>query len=292
MRGVKDGLITFHVDRQHPFDLTTLPWVKTTIDSAGLNLNRYWIRLEVKSNLTAVKAIAAYLLPYRPPIDPDKNATTDVTSVTGYAQASALPTLRFAPWRGENLVWQDLGTIWTGKIEQMKVARVNDGVTDSAQALYMISCDGLYAMPLGVDGDPATAAYPNLGSANTFAAGIGEHCLACSSHDFDLPASPKTVQQIVIKGGGLQGDDALRFWYRWDNADRWTRSGPYAHFPIVIEQPGQGKVLHSFFAYKDGSRTAVAPYIEKIVVPAGQWEWEAEGTGEEIEADVASPQAT
>ena len=51
-------------------------------------------------------------------------------------------------------------------------------------------------------------------------------------------------------------------------------------------------MLHSFFAYKDGSRTAVAPYIEKIVVPAGQWEWEAEGTGEEIEADVASPQAT
>ena len=283
----QDGLITFHVNRQHPYDTAT-PWVQTTVDGVV----GYWLRIEVTSTvLTNVRAREVYVLPYRPPIDPDGNNTTSVTSITGYVQAGALPAILSGTWVKEKLVYQHVATLWTGKIEQMVTARVNDAITDSRRALYLVSCDGLYAMPIGPDGDPVRAAYPNLGNADTFAAGIGDHGIKLSANDAGMPANTKRVTgKLVIRGENLQSDDELWAYYRWDNSDRWERSGPHTSFPIAIDIEGEGKLLEGYLAFKDGSRTAIAPYIDSAVIPAGQWEWDAEQYTQPLWTNVSSPQ--
>ena len=169
----------------------------------------------------------------------------------------------------------------------MVVAKVNDGVTDSERALYAVSCDGLYAMPVGAAGDPLRSAYPNLGNADTFALGIGEHVLFYSAHDFG--SNVTTVKLLKIPGGHLQSDDEAYVFWRWDNADRWESAGPRSKFPILVKNLGSGKKLQVAIAYKDGSRTAIAPYFDPPVIPAGQWETHEEDFEEAIEADVQSP---
>jgi len=280
----QDGAIVFHNNRQHPFECST-PWIKTTVNS----LERYWIRLEVKSTLTAVKAREVYAIPYRPSIDPDRLSTNTVTATSSYVLSGALPMLHVGTWKGEGLLWHNLGAWWTGKVERAVVARVNDAVTDSRSALYAVSCDGLYAMPTGPDGDPARGAYPNLGNADTFAAGIGNHLLMGTAHDFGLPANDKTVEEAVVRGEGFQSDDELWLYWRWDNAPHWERSGPHAKLPVALQNVGTGKVLQVFAAYKDGSRTAYAPHIADITVPRGKWEWDLETLDNVTEEDAESP---
>ncbi len=285
----QDGLISMHKDFQHPFDVASSPWAKGTVDSVQ---DLYWMRIEPNSTLTGVTIREIEVIPYRPPLTADKNATTDAARMSGYKQAGALPTILKGHWQGERLIWHDWATLWTSKIESMVVGRVNDGVTDSDRALYMVSHDGLYAIPVGDDGDPSTASWPNLGHADSITAGLNDHLIATSANDFDLPAFPKTVNQLIVRGHHLQdADDELYLWYRMEHEPEWHQEGPFAQFPVAIKDLGAGKTLQVVAGYKDGSRDAIAPQIDSIIVPKGKWTYEDEELIDELEEAIASPQA-
>ena len=284
----QNGLISYHSSFQHPFDLTSSPWAKGTVDG----VSKYWIRIEPQSTLTGVKIREVHVLPYRPPIAPAGVATTDATRMSGYKQAGALPTVLVGTWAGEKLVLHDVWTLWTSKIEKMVVGRVNDAVTSSRRALYAVTGDGLYAMPIGADGDPARAAWPNLGHADSLAAGLNDHLISSVEHDFDLPSYAKTVRTVIVRGYGLQADDEFYLYSKMEHTNAWDRHGPFAHFPIAIEQLGTGKTLRIVTAYKDGSRDALAPHIESIIAPAGHWTYDDEELVDVLEEDIASPQGS
>ena len=284
----QSGLISLHSNFQHPFDLTSTPWAKGTVDT----LSKYWLRIEPQSLLTGVNIREVHVLPYRPPIDPAKNSVTDVTRMSGYKQAGALPTILAGRWKGESLIVHDVWTLWTSKIEKMVVGRVNDGVTSSRRALYAVTGDGLYAMPIGADGDPARASWPNLGHADTLAAGLNDHLIPSVAHDFDLPSYPKTVSQVTIRGSHLQTDDELWLYSKMEHEPEWHRHGPFSQFPVVIKELGEGKTLQVIAAYKDGSRDAIAPHIESIIAPAGQWTYDDETLVDAVEEDIESPQVS
>ena len=286
---VQSGLISFHNSFQHPFDLTSTPWAKGTVDG----VSKYWIRIEPQSTLTGVTIREVHVLPYRPPIDPDKNQTTDVTRMTGYKQAGALPTILSGTWKGEELILHDVWTLWTSKIEKMVTARVNDGVTSSRRALYAVTGDGLYAMPIGPDGDPARAVWPNLGDADTLAAGLNDHVVPSMMHDFGLPAFAKTVNEVVVEGNFLQADDdELWLYSKMEHDSEYKRHGPFAQFPATIKGLGTGRALQVIAAYKDGSRDANAPQIESIIVPKGKWTYEDAELVDAVEEPTESPQAS
>jgi len=282
----QDGLISMHNSFRHPFDLTSSPWAKGTVNG----VSKYWMRIQPNSLLTGVTIREVHVLPYRPPIDPAGISTTNATRMSGYKQAGALPTVLVGTWKGEELVLHDVWTLWTSKIEKMVVAKVNDGVTGSRRALYAVTGDGLYAMPVGPDGDPARAAWPNLGHADTLAAGTNDHIIASVAHDFGLPANAKTVNAVVVRGERLQSDDELWVYTKMEHSPAWDRHGPFTKFPVVIKGLGAGKTLQVVAAYKDGSRDAIAPQIDKIVVPKGSWAYDDEQLVDALEEDIKSPQ--
>lgn len=286
----QDGLMSMHNSFQHPFEHAT-PWTSFASAADTNSVNRYWMRIKPGSTLTGVKIREVHALPYRPSIAPDRNSTTDATRMSGYKQAGALPTILVGTWRGERIIWQDVWTLWTSKIEAMVVGRVNDGVTDSESALYALSHDGLYAMPVGPDGDPARASWPNLGDPDTLAAGLNDHMIASTAHDFGLPAFVKTVDAAIARGHHLQSDDEFYLYSKMEHEAEWTPHGPFAKFPVAIKELGDGKTLQVIAAYKDGSLDAIAPQIESITVPAGHWTYDDDELIDALEEDTESPQA-
>ena len=279
-----------HNGFQHPFDHST-PWTSWASAGDTNNINRYWMRIKPASTLTGVTIRGVHLIPYRPPLTGNKNVPTDASRMAGYKQAGVLPTILKGTWKGEDIIWHDWLTLWTSKIEAMVVGRVNDGVTDSESALYMLSHDGLYATPVGPDGDPVMASWPNLGHANTLAAGLNDHLVAGSAQDFDLPAYPKTVSTIIARGKNLQKDDEFYLWYRMEHEPEWHEEGPFSRFPVVIKDLDiTGKTLQVIAGWKDGSRDAMALEIDSIIVPAGHWKYEDEELIDELEQDIQSTQ--
>ncbi len=283
------GLISMHNSFQHPFEHST-PWSSWASAGDTNSINRYWMRIKPGSTLTGVKIREVHVLPYRPSIAPDRNNTTDATRMSGYKQAGALPTILVGTWKGESLPFQDVWTLWTSKIEAMVVGRVNDGVTDSESALYALSHDGLYAMPVGPDGDPVRASWPNLGDADTLTAGVNDHLIASSANDFDLPAFVKTVGAAICRGSHLQSDDEFYLYSKMEHEAEWQPHGPFAKFPIVIKGLGDGKTLQVVAAWKDGSRDAIAPQVESIIVPTGHWTYDDDALVDALDEDIESPQ--
>ena len=284
----QSGLISMHNGFQHPFDHDT-KWTSFASAADTNNIDRYWMRIKPGGTLTGVTIREVHVLPYRPPLTGDANVPTDAARMAGYKVAGALPSISKGTWRGEKIVWHDWITMWTSKIEKMVIGRVNDAVTDSESALYAVTHDGLYAIPVGPDGDPVRASYPNLGHANTLAAGLNDHLVAGSINDFGLPYTV-TVDAAIVKGKHLQSDDEFYIWYRAEHEPEWHQEGPSAKFPIVIKDLGTGKAFQVIAGFKDGSRSAIAPQIDSITVPRGHWTYEADELVDEPEQDTQSPQ--
>ena len=119
-------------------------------------------------------------------------------------------------------------------------------------------------MRVGPDGNPARAVWPKLADYAEAGTAYDEHCMMLSAWSF---GAPTRVHTLVIEGENIQADDQLFFYYHWDNEDQWHKSGPHSAFPIVIENlNGKGRTLYGHFAFSDGSRDAVAPFVSKVII--------------------------
>ena len=246
-------------------------WVKDTVDSSS----KYWVRLDPDAALTNVKVSNVYICPYRPPLD------ATLFPQSGFALASVLPKILVGTWRGETLVWHDVWTLESARVMQLLVGRARGPNSAGQLTLWAICQDDIYHMPIGPESDPARAAWPA-----TSGTGV-PHLKGHSGYDFGEVGK---VNQVIIEGEFLQADDDFRFYYRWDNDDRWHMSGPHTPFNITIGPlEGQGRVLYTAISLQDATRDAVAPYIIRGLIPAGEWS-AVEGAQENLGADIQSPQ--
>ncbi len=251
-------------------------WKKRTEDSD----EKYWIRITPLSDtLAGVKVSQLWLIPYRPAIDTSLFFTEMAQTIAG-----ALPKILVGQWRGETLVWQDVYTLQAPRIEKLVISRTSAANTTGGRNLWAIHKAGAHYISIGPDAHPARAAWPlTHGSAAT-------HAQVYSGHNFFLPVNVKSVQMLILLGEFLQGDDEFWVYWRWDNADRWEKDGPFSHFPVVLEKvTGTGRVLHVAVQLKDATRDAVAPYVTHAIVPKGEWR-DLGPLLENIGADFASPQ--
>lgn len=255
----QDGLIV--VQDSDGADLTAKssnPWAKGTVDS----VSKYWIRLSPQNLLTGVKIRAVHVVPYRPPID------ADTFPISAYALTGCLPKILVGTWQGEEIVWQDQWTLDSAEVQQMVVSRAGYSNSAGPRSLHCFSLDGVYSIPIGADAHPVRRLWPRLadyGDGGASEWSFDEHLEALSAWDFGQTAE---VDYLVIEGEFLQSDDEVWVYHKWDNADRWERDGPYAKLPLKYQVSGKGSVLSVIFAFKDGSRDAVAPFFDKVYIPA------------------------
>ena len=248
-------------------------WQKDTID----NQEGYWLRFRPSSVMTSTTISGVYINPYRPPIDPD------LFPRSGAAIAKTLPKILVGTWQGETVIWHDVWTLEAAKIMKLVIGRTAGPNSMGDLSLFAICQDDIYQMPIGPEADPARAAWPPTEG--------GAHLQVFSRIDFDEAVQ---VNEMVARTVGLQADDELRVYTRWDNSAGWEKAGPFAHTPARFGVPGLGRVLHVAAAIKDATRDAEAPYIPEggIFIPArenGGWD-RLEGTDEPMESQIASPQ--
>lgn len=249
-------------------------WEKRTEDGDS----KYWVRISpTTGTLAGAKVRQVYIIPYRPPLDPAL-----FPGELGSAIAGALPKILVGQWRGETIVWQDVWTLLSQRIEQLLISRTSATATTGQRTLWAIHKDGAKYMPIGPDAHPARAAWPNITAS--------ARAIAFSGHNFDLPVNVKSVQKLVIHGEYLQKDDEFWVYWRWDNGDRWYKDGAHHAFPVVVNDlAGRGRVLHVAMQLKDATRDAVAPYITHAIIPEGMWEDEG-SLREALGQDFSSPQ--
>ncbi len=216
----------------------------------------------------------AYAIPYRPAPDPD------TFPEVALALAGALPKILQGTWIGERILWHDVWTLDAPQIEHLIISRASAPNSPGARTLYAITADGIYYVPIGGEDHPAIAPWP-LTQGTPHAKGL-------SGNDFGRPMHAKTVQEIVIQGQYLQGDDQLFLWYHWSNDSRWRKAGPYSGFPVIINDlEGGGEILYAVIAINDATRDALAPYFSRVEIT----KWTDEGPIHQyIGEDFASPQ--
>ena len=246
-------------------------WVQDAVDG----VTGYWIRLDPDAVLTNVKVSNVYICPYRPPLD------ATLFPQSGFALASVLPKILVGTWRGETLVWDDVWTLEAARVMQLVVARTRGPNSTGQLTLWAICQDDIYHMPIGPESDPARAAWPATSGTSV------PHLKGHSGYDFGEVVK---VNEVIIEGEFLQADDDFRFYYRWDNDDRWHMSGPHTPFNITTgELEGQGRVLYTAISLQDATRDAVAPYVIRGFIPKGQVV-ALDGAQENLGADLSSPQ--
>ena len=215
-----------------------------------------------------------YVAPYRPAID----ATLMPTS--GQALAGCLPKILVGSWRGDTIIWDDVWTLDAARVEQLVIGRTTSAESLGQQTMYAICGDGIHYWPIGTEAHPARQAWPATHGQTS--------AQPCSGWNFEAVA---TVQRIVVSGEFLQADDRLDVYTRWDNEDRWEHLGPFTPFPVVTGAvPGSGRTLWVVAAITDDARSAAAPRITKVEIPAGFWETNEEEPGP-LGSDFASPQS-
>ena len=247
-------------------------WVKGTVDG----VSKYWFRFTADNSLLSAKIREVYLCPYRPPLD------AALFPVTGQALAGVLPRLLIGTWRGESIVWQDVGVMEMAKIEKIIVGRTSGANSTGRQTLWLLGPDSIRYFPIGADANPVRAAWPNTNGAT--------HAMEFSGNDFGLPGNIKSVQKLIIPGEHLQADDEFWVYWRYDLDDRWYSDGPHSAFPVEVNDLlGRGRVLHVAVQQNDASRDAIAAYFTKCVIPEGMWTDEGP-LHEALGTDIESPQ--
>jgi hypothetical protein len=276
-RFAQDGVITLQDSASSDITLSSHanPWLKTTVDS----VEKYWMRISRTGSvvsLSGVKVSDVALLPYRPPFD------ADTFPITGYALATALPKILVGTWQGETIVWQDQWTLDAPQVDQLIVARARYTQSTGERALFALTTEGMYIMPIGADAHPATTPWSKLADYGESGVAAAEHFQAFSGVDFseagpDFANRVKAIPEggsIIIEMPYIQSDDEVYAYTWWDEGS----NGYQRHEPqigTVMELhgiEGQGMVLYMAHAFKDGSRSAVAPYIKRVSIPAGNWE--------------------
>jgi len=246
-------------------------WVTRVVDGD----TKYWLRFQPTAGTFAgAKLSHLYLIPYRPAPDPNLFAV-DI----GRAIAGALPKILVGQWRGERLIWQDVWTLATPRIEQLVVSRTAGANSTGIRNLWAIHKQGATYVSVGPEAHPARASWPLTS---------GTHAQMLSGTDFGLPVNTKSVQKIVFYGEHLQSDDEFRVCYRWDGDDRWHRSDRHSKLPVVLEDlEGRGRVLYVYWALNDAARDAVAPHVWSGQVT----DWTDHGSiAEALGSDIRSPQ--
>ena len=202
--------------------------------------------------------------------------------MTGQALAGVLPRLLIGTWRGESIVWQDVGVMEMAKIEKIIVGRTSGANSTGRQTLWLLGPDSIRYFPIGADANPVRAAWPNTNGAT--------HAMEFSGNDFGLPGNIKSVQKLIIPGEHLQADDEFWVYWRYDLDDRWYSDGPHSAFPVEVNDLlGRGRVLHVAVQQNDASRDAIAAYFTKCVIPEGMWTDEGP-LHEALGTDIESPQ--
>ncbi len=269
----KDGLITMQDSNSGDLpNLSSNPWAKTTIDSGGLNLERFWMRITPGSStaLTGAKIAAVSLVPYRPPLGNQGNFPR-----LAYALSSALPKILVGTWRGDEMIWQDTWTLDIPEIEQLVITQNrNDNIQDTRRTLIAIDREGYTLMQVGADGSALRQPYADFGSGGGFI--VTEHAIGFSGHDFGWPTHKKTVSGMVIHMPHLQPEDEVYLWYWWDDdADRTHEHGPFADGASVIVVPpleGEGRILYCVLGWLDKATNPINPQLPSVEVPEEMWE--------------------
>lgn len=274
----QDGLMTLQDSTSADITLSSHanPWIKTTVDS----VEKYWMRLSRTGGgqvvLTGIKVAEISLVPYRPPFDPD------TFPITGYALAGALPKILVGTWRGEEIVWHDQWTLDAARVDQLSVARARYTQATGERALFALTTEAVYAMPIGADAHPATTHGPKLADYGESGTAADEHFQAFSGVDFseagpDFANRVKAIPEggsIIIEMPYIQSDDEVYAYTWWDEGSNgYQRHEPQIGTVMELHSiEGQGMVLYTALAFKDGSRSAVAPYIKRVSIPARNWE--------------------
>ena len=269
----KDGLITMQdSDSGDLPNLSSNPWTKTTIDSGGLNFERYWMRITPSSStaLTGAKIMSVSLVPYRPPLGNQGNFPR-----LAYALSSALPKILVGTWRGEEIIWQDTWTLDSPEIEQLVVTQTRAFETqDTRRSLMAISREGYTLMQIGADGSALRQPYADFGTGGSTLP--LEHAIGFSGRDFGWPTHKKTVSGMVIHMPHLQPEDEVYLWYWWDDdADRTYEHGPFTDGTSVIVVPeleGEGRVLYCALGWLDKATNPINPQLPTVEIPQEMWQ--------------------
>ena len=283
----QDGVVTFNWGSIGDPTKATNQW--TAQATSPLPASKYWAGITLTGDFSAVTIKDVQLIPWRQPLDDSAETTTSWSYMqTGTELAGARAKILVGQWRGEEIVWWDQYSLPVGIVHKMVVSRVTHEEKSTDRTLLCI-CDygTVYGLPMG---HPVATPYPRLGNYAGTNTVRGEHVLALSGHDFELPWTVKRVQgQVVINFANVQEDDVCNFFYYWDDdAEQVYQSGRLYGSPMTFGPlEGHGVVLHGILLYDDAGRDQVAPTLYSVVIPPS--EWEEEGPLNLLKEDQQSP---
>lgn len=262
-------------------------WLKNTVDS----VEKYWIRLQPSTtvDLTGSLVYQVGLVPYRPPLD------VDVFPATGYEVAGALPKILVGTWQGEEIKWDDVWTLEDGRVEKLLVARdthaVDEAIAGGRRALFAITADSLFALPIGADSQPQRVPWPKLADYSETGVVFDTHAIWFSGHDSFVHkrATKKVLAGTVIDFPHVQSDDDVYVYHWWDSdASRVYKNQIKGSHAVLRKLEGEGRVLYMALQFVDGSRDEVAPQLLSVEVP--NWEWNDDpGHEPPLKEDQAQP---
>lgn len=262
----KDGVVTVQNATSDNLLTTGTPWVKTTAYAGSSS--KYWMKLTYSGGASMQAKIAEMrIIPFRPPLD------DAVMPETAYCIGGAFPRILVGHWHGEDIVWNHVWTLNASTIEQMVVASGECGAVTSKRALYCFDASlNVHVIPIGPDAGPARAPWPKLADYSESGVAADTHAIGFSGIDFGQVVRFKDGLEIDMTA--VQSDDAVRVYCRWDEDEvrGYQKIGESLHghkFFKTAPPLGEGRILYTYLQYTDGSRTAMAPVLHSVVIPAG-----------------------
>lgn len=248
------------------------PWIKTTVNSTS----KYWLRIRpaATETFTSVRIREIALIPYRPPLD------ASVFPITSYAMAGALPKMLVGRWEGEDITWHDRWTLPTSRVDRMIVTRA-DTTLEGDRWLFAATREGYWFSPVGLNVRPIRQPWPFMGTDPKAIAFSGYR--QPDGHVWSVPG------KVVVDMPYVQAADEVWFYHWWDEDTDKVYKQNLRGSPMALEGlEGQGTVLYTALAFSDAARSAVAPVLRTVTIPAG--EWADLGPQGLQKADTASPQ--